>query len=88
MKRRRAVERQLRLGDASPVPVGPVVRLYRADAAGIRDEELLHEVAWSLYARCRDVLLVSNSKVRCPECRARPRRRVAEPRPVAREELT
>jgi hypothetical protein len=30
---------------------------------------LLHEVAWLLYARCRDVLLVSDSKVRCPECR-------------------
>jgi hypothetical protein len=31
---------------------------------------LLHELAWLLYARCRDVLLVGDSKVRCLECRA------------------
>ena len=70
MKRRRDLERRLRLSYAPTVPIGPVVRLYRADAAGLRDEELLHEVAWLLYSRCRDVLLVSDSKVRCLECRA------------------
>jgi hypothetical protein len=70
VKRRRAFERRLRLSYAPTLPIGQVVRLYRADAAGVRDEELLHQVAWLLYARCRDVLLVGDSKVRCLECRA------------------
>jgi hypothetical protein len=69
VKRRRAFERLLRLSYAPTLPIGPVVRLYRADAAGVQDEELLHDVAWRLYARCRDVLLISDSKVRCLECR-------------------
>ena len=70
VKRRRAVERQLRPSYAPPVPIGPVVRLYRLDAAGVRDEELLREVSWQLYARSLDILLISDSKVRCLECRA------------------
>jgi hypothetical protein len=43
VRRRRALERQLRMSYAPTVPIGPVVRLYRADAAGVRDEVLLHE---------------------------------------------
>jgi ribosomal protein L37AE/L43A len=30
---------------------------------------LIEDVGWRLLARCRDVLLVSDSQVRCPECR-------------------
>jgi len=33
------------------------------------DAELLDDVAYTLYARCLDVLLVSRSFVRCVECR-------------------
>lgn len=69
MKRRRAVERRLRLGYAPRVPIGPVARLYKADAMGIEEEELLTDVGWRLYARCQDVLLVGDRRVRCPECR-------------------
>jgi hypothetical protein len=69
VKRRRAVERRLRLGYAPRVPIGPVARLYKADAMGIEEEELLTDVGWRLYARCQDVLLVGDRRVRCPECR-------------------
>jgi hypothetical protein len=58
-----------RLAFAPKLPVALVVRLYRADALGARDDELVAEVGWRLYARCQDVLLVSDSLVRCPECR-------------------
>lgn len=54
---------------APPVPVGWIVRLYRSDAAGLRDDELIEKVGWRLYARCRDVLMVSDSRVACPVCR-------------------
>jgi hypothetical protein len=54
---------------APKLPVALIVRLYRSDALGARDEELLADVGWRLYARCQDVLLVSDSMVRCPECR-------------------
>ncbi len=70
VKRRRVVERQISRGYAPKVPIGSVVRLYRADASGIRDDEMQDDVGWRLFARCQDVLLVGDSKVRCPECRA------------------
>src|SRR4051794_19928188 len=70
MKRRRAVERQLRLSYAPKVPIGSVVRLYRADAAGIHDDDLLTDVGWRLYERCKDILVISDAQVRCPECSA------------------
>ena len=47
-----------------------IVRLYRADAGGIRDDELVDDVGWRLLARCCDVLLVSDSQVVCPRCAA------------------
>lgn len=45
-----------------------LVRLYEDDAAGMLDEELLGDVAWTLYFRVRDVVRVSNSRVVCPLC--------------------
>jgi len=45
-----------------------LIRLYKSDAAGILDEELLDDVAWTLYLRVRDVLRVSDSRVVCPVC--------------------
>jgi hypothetical protein len=35
----------------------------------VRDDDLLADVGWRLHARCRDVLLVSDSLARCPACR-------------------
>ena len=58
-----------RLRYAPKLTVGLVVRLYRSDALGRQDEALLADVGWRLHARCNDVLLVSASRARCPECR-------------------
>jgi ribosomal protein L37AE/L43A len=55
---------------APKVPVGWIVRLYRSDAMGIRDTELVDKVGWRLHARCRDVLMVTASRVTCPVCQA------------------
>lgn len=43
-------------------------QLYRNDAQGILDQELIDEVGTALYARCQSILLVSSAKVRCPRC--------------------
>ncbi len=63
------------MGDPEPkphfapkVPVGWIIQLYRRDALGIQDWELLDKVGARLYARCLDVLAVSDSLVRCPVC--------------------
>ena len=53
---------------APKLPVAMVVRLYTADAERRPDEDLLDDVGWRLLARCEDVLLVSDSRVACPEC--------------------
>lgn len=45
-----------------------LARLYDADAAGIRDEELCNEVGMYLYARCRTFHQVVRSQVTCPRC--------------------
>jgi predicted RNA-binding Zn-ribbon protein involved in translation (DUF1610 family) len=48
-------------------------RLYENDAQGIQDEELLNEVGWGLYERCKSFIL-ANEAVRgrapCPVCGA------------------
>ena len=46
-------------------------RLYELDAQGIRDDDLIDEVGYSLYSRCRSIMQVSdamNGKVHCPQC--------------------
>ena len=45
-----------------------IVRLYNSDAEMQHDSELLDDVGWRLFARCQDVLLVSDSKIVCPQC--------------------
>jgi hypothetical protein len=55
---------------ASKVRVDLIVRLYTADASGRRDDDLVDEVGWRLLSRSQDVLLVSDSKVVCPDCGA------------------
>lgn len=55
-------------GRVSP---GKIRRLYRLDAKGILDEELIDEVAYTFYARCESILTVteaSKGQVKCPEC--------------------
>jgi len=57
------------------LPKHKLRRLYEQDALGICDEELLDEVGWCLYVRCRDILAIQralkDSEVRCPRCDAR-----------------
>ena len=57
------------------LPKHKLRRLYEQDALGICDEELLEEVGWCLYMRCRDILAVQSAiherRVRCPRCDAR-----------------
>ena len=53
---------------APKAPLGWIVQLYRRDALGIQDPELVEKVGGRLYARCLDVLAVSDSLLRCPVC--------------------
>lgn len=53
---------------APKLPIAMIVRLYRADAEGRQDIDLLNDVGWRLLVRARDVLLVSDSQARCPQC--------------------
>ena len=46
-------------------------RLYETDAQGIIDEELIDEVACAFYARCENILTVTEAsmgRVKCPCC--------------------
>lgn len=56
---------------APRVTPGEIRRLYRAEAAGRRDEGLIDEVAYGLYARCVDILRVTEAhrgRATCPRC--------------------
>jgi hypothetical protein len=57
------------------LPKHKLRRLYEQDALGICDEDLLEEVGWRLYMRCRDILAIhralKDGEVRCPRCDAR-----------------
>jgi hypothetical protein len=53
---------------APKVPVGWIVQLYRRDALGLQDLELMEKVGGRLYARCLDVLTASESQVHCVVC--------------------
>ncbi|TAK24069.1 MAG: hypothetical protein EPO26_06555 [Chloroflexota bacterium] len=59
-----------RLRYAPKLPIARIRRLYQADALRLRDDDLLTDVGWRLVARCADVLMVSASQARCPECHA------------------
>jgi hypothetical protein len=52
------------------VPVGWIVQLYRRDALGIQDAELMDKVGGRLFARCLDVIATTDSLVHCPVCQA------------------
>lgn len=57
---------------ASRVKLGHVSRLYDLAKIGIYDDELLLEVGWGLYARCRSILTVKRAvergEIPCPQC--------------------
>src|SRR5260221_365322 len=57
-----------RLRFAPKVPVGWIVQLYRRDALQLQDDELVDKVGGRLYARCLDILMVSDGRLACPEC--------------------
>lgn len=44
-------------------------RLYESDAQGLVDDELLNEVGYTLYERCRTIWIATER--RCPECTAK-----------------
>jgi predicted RNA-binding Zn-ribbon protein involved in translation (DUF1610 family) len=46
-------------------------RLYESQAQNLLDEDLLEEVGWTLFLRCKDILTVDeakNGRVACPQC--------------------
>jgi hypothetical protein len=59
---------QLRVKWAPKLRLEKLVRLYQLDAAGLQDEELLNDVAWTLYGRVLDVVRVASSLGVCPYC--------------------
>ncbi len=51
--------------------MGPLARLYELDALGLEDEDLVDEVGYGLYQRCRSILMVTDARqVDCPQCGA------------------
>jgi hypothetical protein len=56
---------------ARRVPQELIRRLYTLDAKGIRDEELVDEVGYAMYARCESMRTVTEAhagRPRCPRC--------------------
>lgn len=63
-----------RLRWAPRVPMEWIDKLYKLDALGIEDTELVQKVGYRLYDRCRDCIAVSDAgqgKVACPICGTR-----------------
>lgn len=53
------------------VPMRLISRLYRSDAAGTLDEELIDEVGFWIYSRCKSILAAteaSRGRAECPIC--------------------
>jgi len=53
---------------AKKVPPGKIERLYKLDAMGIFDDELVNDVGFSLYARVDSMLMVTSSNLGHPLC--------------------
>ena len=48
-----------------------IVRLYRSDAEGLLNVDLLEDVAVTLYLRCRSIVMVGDAekgRIHCPRC--------------------
>ena len=55
------------------VPKYKIAQLYQDDASGMQDEKLLNDVAFTLLARCKSMLVVEaarNGQATCPVCEA------------------
>lgn len=66
------------------VPRWKIQRLYESDADGLLDEELLEDVGFSLLQRCKDIVVVKeskNGKVECPRCANRGEKNIIERTP-------
>ena len=62
---------KLKIKWSKRLPLDKLKRLYLSQADGLLDEELLEDVAVTLYLRCKDIIAVDKSKhgeVRCPFC--------------------
>ena len=54
---------------APKVRLEQIWQLYRREAQGILDDDMLEEVAWALYQRCLSILMVTEGRrVPCPVC--------------------
>jgi predicted RNA-binding Zn-ribbon protein involved in translation (DUF1610 family) len=54
---------------APRIKMAKIARLYHLDALGLIDEEIIDEVGYGLYQRCRSILMVTDAKeVDCPQC--------------------
>jgi len=61
----------LRIQWAPKVKPSLILQLYRRDALGLLDAELVAEVGYALLARCRSILMVTDARrVDCPACGA------------------
>ena len=50
-----------------------IAQLYEDDASGMHDEDLINDVAYTLLARCKSMLMVEdarNGRATCPICDA------------------
>ena len=66
---------------APRVAPAKVRALYQTDALGIFDEELIDEIGFALYSRCRSILTVTEAvagRVACPNCETIIQRRTAD----------
>ncbi len=56
---------------AQRVPQAKIRQLYESDARGLYDEELINEVGWALYARCRSLIeaeAARQGRAKCHQC--------------------
>ncbi len=61
----------LRIQWSPRIKMTAIARLYRLDALGLQDEDLLNEVGYGLFLRCRSILMVTDAQqVDCPQCGA------------------
>ena len=62
---------KLKIKWSQRLPLDKLRQLYLSQANGMLDEELLEDVAVTLYLRCKDIIAVDKAKggeVRCPFC--------------------
>lgn len=53
------------------LPKAKLRRLYEGDAAGLLDEDLVDDVGYTLYMRCRSIVAIAEARrgrVQCPQC--------------------